>query len=121
MTETEDWWVLAEAHVRSLAFLQGLAHRPVTASVDAADLVERLPRRLPDTGVDASWVIDELVRVLDDGLVASAGGRFFGWATGGTHPAGIAADWLTSSRDQLAGPGPASPAADAATRSSVGG
>jgi glutamate/tyrosine decarboxylase-like PLP-dependent enzyme len=45
------------------------------------------------------------------GLVAMPSGRFFGWVIGGTLPAALAADWLTSTWDQNAGLLVMSPAA----------
>ena len=40
----------------------------------------------------------------------SSGGRFFGWVIGGTLPAAVAADWLTSAWDQNAAAVACSPA-----------
>ena len=37
------------------------------------------------------------------GSAASAGGRFYSWVVGGSIPAALAADWLTSAWDQNAG------------------
>ena len=42
------------------------------------------------------------------------GPRFFGWVIGASHPAGVAADWLTAAWGQNAGNHEASPAAAAA-------
>ncbi|MBB4935141.1 glutamate/tyrosine decarboxylase-like PLP-dependent enzyme [Lipingzhangella halophila] len=63
---------------------------------------EALARRPPEEGSDDAQVIDELVRDSQAGVLASAGGRFFGWVIGGGIPAALAADWLTSTWDQNA-------------------
>jgi glutamate/tyrosine decarboxylase-like PLP-dependent enzyme len=66
---------------------------------------------LTGPGVPAEQVIDELVAAADDGIVATAGGRYFGFVTGGSLPAAVAADWLTATWDQNAGLYACSPAA----------
>ncbi len=65
----------------------------------------------PEEGSDTSAVIEALVRAAEPGLMGTAGGRFFGWVIGASHPAGVAADWLTSAWGQNSGNYPVSPAA----------
>jgi glutamate/tyrosine decarboxylase-like PLP-dependent enzyme len=68
---------------------------------------------VPVEGSRPEAVLEELVRVAGPGLTAMSGPRFFGWVTGGTLPAALAADWLTSVWDQNAGPAAGAPAASA--------
>jgi glutamate/tyrosine decarboxylase-like PLP-dependent enzyme len=70
--------------------------------VDLHTLRSRLRRELPQHSLPAAQVIDELVADVEGGILGSAGGRFFGWVIGGSLPAALAADWLTSAWDQNA-------------------
>jgi glutamate/tyrosine decarboxylase-like PLP-dependent enzyme len=54
---------------------------------------------LPEDGDGALVAIDELMRA-SDGAIRNSGPRFFHWVVGGTTPAALAADWLTSTFDQ---------------------
>jgi glutamate/tyrosine decarboxylase-like PLP-dependent enzyme len=83
----------------------------VAATADLDTLRRRLGVPLGDDGVDATVVVDELVRGVEGGIIGSAGPRFFGWVIGGSLPAALAADWLTSAWDQNAGMYACSPAA----------
>ncbi len=76
--------------------------------------------RLPDRGVPAAQVVDELAAGADAGLVATPGPRFFGWVIGGSLPAALAADWLVAAWDQHASFDLRSPAAAAIERHAAG-
>ena len=71
----------------------------------------RLGGPLPRRGTDPLTVIDDLADGVEPGLVAMSGPRYFGFVIGGSHPAALAADWLTSAWDQNAGLYLATPAA----------
>jgi len=86
----------------TLDYLDGLNDRPVPATATLAELRARLQKPLNQVGLDPHTVIKELVHDTQDGLVGSAGGRFFAWGIGGSLPAALAADWLTSAWDQNA-------------------
>ena len=51
---------------------------------------------LPEAGEDPVAVIEALAAGAEPGLIAQAGPRFFGFVIGGSLPAALAADWLTS-------------------------
>ncbi len=93
------------------AYLAGLKDQRVGPRASVEQLRSALDLPLPDSGVDAETVIEELVRGMDPGLVASAGPRYFGFVIGGSVPAALAADWLTSTWDQNAAIYAAAPAA----------
>jgi glutamate/tyrosine decarboxylase-like PLP-dependent enzyme len=92
--------VLARAQAHAAAYLDSLPRRIVGATIDADELRRRLGGPMPPTPNDPVQVIDELVRKVEGGIVASTGGRFFGFVMGGTLPVALAADWLTSTWDQ---------------------
>lgn len=95
--------VLDDATTLARRFLEGLPTRPVGARATLDELRARLARPLTDTGEDPRSVIRELATDVDPGLVASAGPRYFGFVIGGSLPAALAADWLTSTWDQNTG------------------
>jgi glutamate/tyrosine decarboxylase-like PLP-dependent enzyme len=94
--------VLERTAAHAADYLESLDTRPVAATRSLADLRADLGGRLPEAGMAAEQVVDELVHAADGGMLGSAGGRFFGWVIGGSLPAALAADWLTAAWDQNA-------------------
>jgi glutamate/tyrosine decarboxylase-like PLP-dependent enzyme len=101
-------------------FLAGVDARPVFPSSSFAELVHALGGALPEEPQDPLAVIEHLARVADAGLVASPGPRYFGFVTGGSLPASVAAEWLTAAWDQNAGLYVLSPAAAAVEHVATG-
>jgi glutamate/tyrosine decarboxylase-like PLP-dependent enzyme len=102
---------LAKAFSHALNHLSSCDTSSVAATVDLSTLRQRLDLPLNDRGVDAVQVLDDLVSGVEGGILGSAGGRFFGWVIGGSLPAALGADWLTSAWDQNAGLYACAPAA----------
>ena len=90
----------AAAHAR--AYLSTIGERTVRATLTADQLRSRLGGPLPRHGENPIAVIDVLAEAGRTGTVASQGPRYFGFVTGGSIPAAIAADWLVSAWDQNA-------------------
>ena len=84
-------------------FLDSLDERPVWPPASVEELRRELGGPLPAEPVDPLVVIEELTVNADPGVVAIPGGRYFGFVIGGSLPAALAADWLTSAWDQNAG------------------
>ena len=98
----------------ALAFLRGLPDRAVRPELEPEALLAALDTPLGDEGLPAADVVRDLARAVEPGLMAMQSGRFFGWVVGGTLPAALGADWLTSAWDQNTGVAVATPAAAAA-------
>jgi glutamate/tyrosine decarboxylase-like PLP-dependent enzyme len=77
-------------------YLRELDEAPVLASRE-----RRFGGPLPEEGSGAASALAELIRG-SEVATRSSGPRFFHFVTGGTTPAALAADWLTSVLDQNA-------------------
>jgi glutamate/tyrosine decarboxylase-like PLP-dependent enzyme len=107
-----DWkGVLGEAFEQAVAYLEGLPERPLGPAADIGGLRAALGGPLPEEPGDPREVVAELALRADAGIMASGSGRYHGFVVGGTMPAALAADWLTSAWDQNAGLAVMGPAA----------
>jgi len=102
---------LTAAFQHAMHHLSPASDLPVAATADLNTLRTKLAIPLSESGMDATTVIDDLVKAVDGGIIDTGGPRFFGWVIGGSLPAALAADWLTSVWDQNAGMYATSPAA----------
>jgi glutamate/tyrosine decarboxylase-like PLP-dependent enzyme len=94
-------------------FRTGLPDRPQRPLKTYHQMREAFAAPTPEHGAPAVGVIEDLARIAEPGLHAMAGSRFYGWVIGASHPAGVAADWLTSAWGQNCGNHHATPAAAA--------
>jgi glutamate/tyrosine decarboxylase-like PLP-dependent enzyme len=92
-------------------YLESLDGRRVFPAAAVEDLAAALGGPLPDGPTDPLEVVERMARAVEPGVVATAGGRYFGYVTGSALPATVAADWLTTIWDQCAGLGVLGPSA----------
>jgi glutamate/tyrosine decarboxylase-like PLP-dependent enzyme len=93
--------VLAAAAREARAYLAAIDDEPVKP----AGAEEALPPAvgpLPADGYGAPDAVAELAELCRSSALRSAGPRFFHFVMGGSTPAALAADWLTSAVDQVA-------------------
>jgi glutamate/tyrosine decarboxylase-like PLP-dependent enzyme len=84
-------------------FLDTLDERKVWPPATLEELRESLGGPLPAQATPPEEVVADLARAADRGIIAEPSGRYFGFVIGGSLPAALAADWLTSAWDQNAG------------------
>jgi glutamate/tyrosine decarboxylase-like PLP-dependent enzyme len=97
--------LLRHAADEAIAYRASLADRPVGArpGLTSDELREALGGPVPEEPRDPRAVVDELIAAVEPGLVTIDSPRYFGFVMGGSVPAALAADWLTSAWDQNVG------------------
>ncbi len=85
---------------RAWKYLEDLTRRPVAPTDEALARLAELDGPLPDAGAEPGTVLELLDEVGSPATIASAGPRYFGFVTGGSLPAALAANWLAGAWDQ---------------------
>jgi glutamate/tyrosine decarboxylase-like PLP-dependent enzyme len=94
--------LLRDACERGVAYLDGVADRPVTPGKLAVNGLPELGFPLPERGLGGTQALRLLDELGSPATVASNGPRYFGFVTGGALPAAQAAAWLSAAWDQNA-------------------
>ncbi len=111
MTNNKMQTVLEDAAQRAIAYLATVNARSVVATPDAVAGLARFDEPLPTTPTDPAQVVALLDEIGSPATTASAGGRYFGFVTGGALPATVAANWLAAAWDNNVAVTAMSPAA----------
>ena len=99
----------AAAHAK--AYRRGVGAAPIPAALGYREVLARFAEPVPAEGLAPAAVIEELAAKAEGGLLGMTSPNFHGWVTGASHPAGVAADWLTSAWGQSGGFADPTPAA----------
>jgi glutamate/tyrosine decarboxylase-like PLP-dependent enzyme len=92
--------LLSDVAERAGRYLAGLDERPVAPDAAALAGLARFDEPLPELPGEAAATLALLDEAGSPATMASAGGRYFGFVTGGSHPAALAAAWLATAWDQ---------------------
>ena len=103
--------LLRDAAARAIRYRREISNRPVWPTAAAVEALGQLDEVLPTTRQDDAAVLAALDEIASPATVATSGGRYFGFVTGSSLPATLAANWLAGAWDQNAGSGVQSPAA----------
>ena len=90
-------YILGQTTEAALKFLDSLSDRPPAIYPPQPDQLQ-----LPLDGLGAAQALELFRTRYEAHISASPGPRYFGFVTGGSTPAALAGDWLTSAIDQNA-------------------
>jgi glutamate/tyrosine decarboxylase-like PLP-dependent enzyme len=87
--------LLEKVRLQGIDYLKNLGNRP-TSTHNKVNLINQLP----NSGVGTLAALQSFNERFEPIMVASSGPRYWGYVTGGSTPASIVGDWLTSIYDQ---------------------
>ena len=112
--------LLDDARDRAGRYLRALPDRRVAPAEAAVAGLAAFDRPLLSEGHSPAETLAVLDAIGSPATVASAGGRYFGFVTGGAYPVTVAASWLARAWDQNGSMSVMSPTAAALERVAVG-
>src|SRR6266481_4724904 len=94
---------LSFAAERGQQYAREIRERRVAPTEPQISELRKFHEAFPESSTDPRSVVAMLDELGSPATVATAGGRYFGFVTGGVLPASLAASWLASAWDQNAG------------------
>ncbi|MBD2796207.1 aspartate aminotransferase family protein [Xenorhabdus sp. 18] len=83
-------------------YVSEVRNQRVFPDADALAGLQHFDKPLPITGIDCQQVLEQLHTYGSPATVATTGGRYFGLVVGGSTPAALGANIITSAWDQIA-------------------
>ncbi len=110
------WSVLGDVAERAKRYLATIGERRVAPTREAVAGLAALDVPLQDRPIAPEDVVAELARIAEPATLTISGPRFFGFVNGGSLPATVAVNWLSTAWDQHGTFAATSPATTAVER-----